>query len=173
MTQRITSAGTSVNTLPRLFSRMPKESALFERGAINLDVGGGRFETVTDFLHAKGVHNFVWDPYNRTEDHNDRVYDLLVKDGRANTATLSNVLNVIQHKRDRLRTLDVARQAIGSEGVCFITVYVGNRSGRGRRTTKGYQLNRSAKKYVSEVEEVFRDVEVAKGGLIIARDPLS
>ncbi len=171
MAQRITSAGTSINKLPRLFNQMPADSALFERGAINVDIGGGRFEAATEFLHSKGVHSFVWDPFNRDEVHNDRVWELFIATpGRADTTTLSNVLNVIRHESHRISCLEVAARAVGREGVCFITVYEGNRSNKGRKTTKGFQLNRRTKDYVSEIENVFRDVEVARGRLIIARD---
>jgi hypothetical protein len=169
--QKITSAATSVNMLPKLFSKMPAESALFERGSINIDIGGGKYETATDFMHAKGVHNFVYDPFNRSEEHNERVWDLVVADSFADTATLSNVLNVIQLKRDRIGCLMTAAQALREDGVCFITVYEGNRSGKGKKTSKGFQLNRPVRDYVSEVEEVFRDVEVMRGGIIVARDP--
>lgn len=169
-TQKITSAATSVNMLPKLFSKMPAESALFERGSINIDIGGGKYETATDFLHSKGVHNFVWDPFNRSEEHNERVWDLFIRPSGADTATLSNVLNVIRHKSHRINCLEVAARAIKSDGAVFITVYEGNRSGKGRKTTKGFQLNRPVKKYVSEVEEVFRDVDVMRGGIIVARD---
>lgn len=170
--QKITSAATSVNMLPRLFNKMPAESALFERHSINVDIGGGRFETTTDFMHAKGAHNFVWDPFNRDEEHNGKVYRRIIEPGNADTATLSNVLNVIQLKRDRIQALQVAVTAIrNGDGVCFITVYEGNRSGKGGKTTKGFQLNRRTKQYVSEVEDVFRDVDVLRGGIIVARDP--
>lgn len=170
--QKITSAGTSVNMLPRLFNKMPAGSALFERGSINVDIGGGKFETATKFLHARGVHSFVYDPFNRDEAHNDKVWAYFISQGRADTATLSNVLNVIQRKFDRLSCLGVAARAIGHEGTCYITVYEGDRSGKGRKTTRGYQLNRPTKRYVSEIGNIFRDVEVVKGGLIIVRDPL-
>lgn len=172
MAQKITSAATSVNMLPKLFSQMPSESALFERGSINVDIGGGRFETATDFLHSKGVHNFVWDPYNRSDEHNDRVWRLFIDQSLADTVTLSNVLNVIRSRVDRTDCLMTAARALKSDGVCFITVYEGNKSGKGKETSKGFQLNRRTRSYVSEVEKVFRDVDVLPRGIIVARDPL-
>lgn len=167
--QKITSAATSVNMLPRLFKRV-WEKGLWERGSLNLDIGGGKFETATDFLHSKGVHNFVYDPFNRSEEHNERVWDLLISYRFADTVTLSNVLNVIQFRRDRIKCLEVAAMALKEDGVLFITVYEGNRSGKGGRTTRGFQLNRPVKRYVSEAEDVFRDVDVMSGGIIVARD---
>ena len=74
MKQTITSAGTSVNMIPRLMKEVE-----WRRGMVNIDIGGGRFETATDFLHSIGVHNFVYDPYNRDEAHNARVRRLIEK----------------------------------------------------------------------------------------------
>jgi hypothetical protein len=169
MAQQITSAATSVNMLPRLFSKMPEESDLFQRGSINLDIGGGRFETATDFLHSKGVHNFVWDPFNRDDDHNSRVWEMIVEPGFADTVTLSNVLNVIRNPAHRIHCLEVAVKALRPWGTCFITVYEGDRSGRGKKTSKGFQLNRRTERYVFEVREVFAQVDVAKNKIIVAR----
>ena len=163
--QRITSAKTSVNMIPRLMRNIE-----FRRGAINVDIGGGRFETATDYLHSRGVHNFVYDPYNRTSHHNARVFRRVIANQIADTATMSNVLNVIQHRRHRLDALKVAATSIGHGGTVYITVYEGDGSGKGKKTSKGYQLNRKLAKYLREVKEVFTDVElVAK--MIIARFP--
>ena len=161
--QVITSAKTSLNQVPRLF-----KTVALKRGTVNLDVGGGKYDKATDYLHSLGVHNFVWDPFNRSEGHNERVYDLLVKHGQADTATLANVLNVIRYKHDRCRALDVASTAVGANGVCYITVYEGDRSGHGKKSTKGWQCNRKVASYLKEVRVVFASASVQPGGVIVA-----
>ena len=163
MRQLITSAGTSINKTPRLFKQVD-----LKRGTVNLDVGGGKYETTTDYLHGLGVHNFVYDPFNRCDKHNARVWKLLVSYSQADTATLSNVLNVIRERRHRVAALRVAGQAIGNRGVCYITVYGGDRSGRGKRTTKGWQCHRALKTYLKEVRSVFSEVIIQPGGVIVA-----
>jgi len=163
MSQTITSAATSLNQVPRLFKQVG-----LKRGTINLDVGGGKYDTATDYLHSQGVHNFVWDPFNRDLDHNSKVYDLLVANGGlADTATLANVLNVIKERCDRIEALKLASRAVGDTGVCYITVYEGNRSRRGKRTSKGWQHNKPLRFYLDEVKEVFACASI-QGGVIVA-----
>ena len=39
-------------------------------GSLNADIGGGHAEFGTDFLRDQAVTNIVWDPFNRTNEHN-------------------------------------------------------------------------------------------------------
>jgi hypothetical protein len=162
--QSHTSAKTSVNTVPRLFSRVP-----FEKGTTNLDLGGGRFDTVTHLLRKRGVQNVVFDPYNRSEEHNAQT--LARVDEGVDTVTVSNVLNVIKEKRYRIQVLRQAADAIReTDGSVYIAVYEGDRSSKGKQTSCGWQCNRPVRSYLSEVSSVFRDVSL-KNGVITARDP--
>jgi hypothetical protein len=161
--QTITSAKTSVNMIPRLM-----RTAKWCRGMINLDIGGGRFETATDYLHSLGVHNFVYDPFNRTSSHNNRVWQRIIANQVADTVTMSNVLNVIKERRHRVESLKIAAAAVGGRGPVYLTVYEGNGSGNGKKTNKGFQLNRRLAKYVREVKEVFTEVEMVDQ-MIVAR----
>ncbi|MBP0989854.1 MAG: hypothetical protein J5874_01560 [Oscillospiraceae bacterium] len=34
-------------------------------GAVNVDIGGGKFDLAADFLAQNGTRNLVFDPYNR------------------------------------------------------------------------------------------------------------
>lgn len=159
--QQFTSAKTSVNTVPRLFNKV-----LFKRGTTNFDLGGGRFDTVTTMLRKRGVDNVVFDPYNRPEEHNAQALALQV-----DTVTISNVLNVIKEKAWRREVLELAADKVRDVGgEVYIAVYEGDRSGRGKATSCGYQLNRPIRKYLGEVREVFRKVSL-KGGVIVASDP--
>jgi hypothetical protein len=160
--QEITSAATSTNMIPRLFKKVP-----FKPGSVNLDIGGGKYETATEYLHSLHVHNFVYDPFNRDISHNSKIYRMLVANSFADTATLSNVLNVIKPRQLRLDALEIASKAVGTRGICHITVYEGDRTGNGRRTTKGWQHHRKLKEYLSEAQLVFEHVGI-KGGVISA-----
>lgn len=144
--------------VPRVFKKVE-----LARGTVNLDIGGGKYETATDYLHRQGVHNFVWDKYNRSLEHNARIASMLIETGCADTATLSNVLNVIKERKFRIEALELAAQALGKGALCYITVYEGNRSGIGTKTTKGYQLNRKLKDYLREVKSVFNQVSIQDG----------
>jgi hypothetical protein len=170
--QTITSAGTSVNSLPKVFVGPGN----FEHGGINLDIGGGRFETATEYLKELGVRNLVWDPYNRTPEQNLRALaewgECVKQAGLSRTITISNVLNVIKEKPARLKVLEMAAAAVVDRWTpVYIGVYEGDRSGVGRATTRGYQLNRVRKDYLVEVKRYFNYAEV-RAGIIVASDSL-
>ena len=73
----------------------------------------------------------------------------------AETATISNVLNVIEEDAVRLKILQQANDALKDDGKLYITVFEGNKSGVGEPTTKGYQLNKPLSEYLEEVKKVF------------------
>ena len=150
-TQTITSAATSLRQVPAIFKKV-------NFSGINLDIGGGKYDEVQSYFDSEGINcqNLVYDPFNRSKDHNQSVLDK-VKTERIHTVTISNVLNVIKDKEHRLEVLKLASQA--NPIYCLITVYEGDRSGDGKETIKGYQLNRKLKDYESEIREVFRVVK--------------
>lgn len=162
--QEYKSAGTSINSsrVPALFKKV-----LWYPNGTNVDIGGGKFETATEYLAKCGVENLIYDPYNRSESHNKSVI-LKLAFNRADTATLSNVLNVIKEKDKRREVLERARKWAR---MTYITVYEGNRSGIGKESKKGcWQENRRLPDYVPEVQEVFVNVEIRNGLIVAWRD---
>jgi hypothetical protein len=161
--QEHTSAKTSVNMVPTLFKRVP------EFGKKNLDIGGGKFDTASEWLlENHGCRNLVYDPYNRTPAHNNKV---IRQAKNLDSVTISNVLNVIKEAKRRKELLAMAAHYAGPETKVYITVYEGDRSGEGRETRCGYQLHRKTEAYMREVKLFFDKVE-RKGKLIIASDPV-
>jgi len=160
--QEHTSAKTSVNMVPTLFKRVT------EFGKLNLDIGGGKFDTASEWLlENHGCKNLVYDPYNRTATQNSyalrHAHDL-------DTITVSNVLNVIKEKERRAAVLDMTAHYASPDTKVYITVYEGDRTGKGRETRCGYQLHRKTEDYIKEISEFFETVE-RKGKLIIASGP--
>lgn len=162
--QKISSAATSINSskLPAIF-RMVK----FQPDTLNLDYGGGRFDNAAEELAKINVTNLVYDPYNRSSEHNQDVLKQVRANGGADTVTISNVLNVIAEPEARQTVLRNAKKLVKSGGKVYITVYEGNKSGSGSETKAGYQLNKDTKDYVDEISQVFDNV-TRKGKLIIA-----
>lgn len=162
--QEFTSAKTSINSkkLPAIFSMIH-----LEPDTVNIDYGGGRFDNATDYLAQQKVHNFVYDPYNRTSEHNNEVLNTLSKNGGADTATLSNVLNVIKEQEARNNVLQNLAKLTKPGGKIYITVYEGTGKGNEGATSSGYQLNRKTEDYLEEVRSVFPDA-VRHGKLIVA-----
>lgn len=164
ISQEFTSENTSINStkLPAVFKMVS-----FEPGTTNIDYGGGRFDNVADYLTQYDVINLVYDPYNRTPEHNKEVIRTLRRAGGADTATCSNVLNVIKEPEVRKNVLENISKIVKPGGKVYITVYEGSGKGDEGPTKSGYQLNRKTADYLEEIQEVFPDAK-RKGKLIVA-----
>ena len=162
--QEFTSENTSINSgkLPAIFSMVN-----FEPNTVNLDYGGGKFDNVADYLSQYDIVNLVFDPYNRTRKHNSEVIDILKEIGGANTATCSNVLNVIKEPEARLQVLENISDLVRPDGKVYFTVYEGDGKGNEGPTGSGYQLRRKTEEYLDEIRQVFPDAK-RKGKLIFA-----
>lgn len=160
--QEFTSENTSINSkkLPAIFNMVT-----FNPGTINLDYGGGRFNNVAEYLKQYDVINLVYDPYNRSSEHNQEVIRLIREHGGADTATCSNVLNVIKEPEVRLNVLKNISKLVKSGGTVYITVYEGKGNNAEGPTKSGYQLNRKTADYLEEIQQVFPDAK-RKGKLI-------
>lgn len=168
--QKYNSAVTSINStkLPALFTN---SNAKFKDGGINLDVGGGKFDNVADYLLDKfNCTNLVYDPYNRTAQHNNEVLKQVKDNGGANTTTCSNVLNVIAEPEAREDVIRNCYNNLKSGGTAYFTVYKGNGSGQGKANDKrqSYQTNMPLEDYLPEIENVFGNA-TKRGTIIIAK----
>lgn len=160
MVQEYLSRNTSINAnrVPAIFRKIPWTPGR------NVDIGGGKYDTATRFLEPLGVRNLIFDPHNRSEQHNRNVVMDVAIYG-ADTATISNVLNVIKERSNRIEVLKTAKRWAKKT---YIGVYEGDKSGTGRETKKGcWQENRVLADYIPEVREVFSNVEI-RNGMIIA-----
>lgn len=160
--QEFTSENTSINSkkLPAVFNMVS-----FNPGTVNLDYGGGRFDNVAEYLEQYDVVNLVYDPYNRSSEHNREVIRLIREHGGADTATCSNVLNVIKEREVRLNVLKNISKLVKAGGTIYITVYEGKGNNEGTPTKSGYQLNRKTADYLEEIQEVFPECK-RRGKLI-------
>lgn len=165
MKQKYNSANTSVNSkrVPALFRRIN-----WYPGMINFDNGGGKFDTATWHLHILGVKNLVYDPFNRSEEHNNAVLKC-VAGKPVHSSTLANVLNVIAEPKVRLGILRRSYDALDHCGVLYVWIYEGDKSGVGRETKRGcWQENRRTKSYTEEILKVFDEVIDIDGNMITA-----
>ena len=169
MNQPITSAATSLKQVPAILRLIEKAASNPHWIGINnlLDYGGGKYDLLTRELAKRGVNNLVYDPFNRSEDHNEMVRWLLKHHG-ADAAICSNVLNVIRGLAVRRAVLQDIKSMTVSYGEVFFTVYEGDGSSVGRKTSKGWQANRPTKNYLREIRQEFTNVKII-GKLIVAR----
>lgn len=165
--QEITSGKTSIKQVAGLFK---DKNVKF--GKANIDVGGGRFNLVTEYLAERGTENMVFDPYNRGIDENTETLRYLQSGNHADTATCANVLNVIREADARANVILEVAKCIGDNGTAYFTVYEGDGSGVGKRTSAGWQNNRKTPDYIDEISRYFDHVQ-RKGKLIIATQPKS
>ena len=163
--QEITSAETSINKqkVAGGFTTLTKENA-FKEGHVNLDIGGGSFDNANTLLNRSKAKNLVYDPFNRSSEHNRKVVDQ-VSGGKSDSVTLFNVLNVIKEKANINKVLKQAENAVKEDGAVYISVYdkSGKGTGKGEATGKGWQRNQKLKDYLPMVKEIFPNATVEKG----------
>lgn len=165
MKQEFTSAATSINSvkLPAVFSKLPTAPA----PAVILDFGCGKY---TDHIRAAlpaGTEYLPFDVYNQPQHINDatmrRAAELRAQ-GTPITVVCSNVLNVIKEDAIIEEIADQLTCLPGPDGVAFITVYEGNRSGRGRQTGPDqYQRNEKLREYL----RFFPHAEIRNGMIVL------
>ena len=162
--QEFDSAATSINSskLPAIYKMVN-----FNEGDVVIDFGGGRFDNAVEYIKDKGATLVVYDPYNRSAEHNEQVLATLEENGGADAAVNSNVLNVIKEPEARKAVLQNIKQLTKPGAPIYITVYEGRGDGVEGPTKSGYQLNRKTEGYLDEVREVFPDA-IRKGKLIVA-----
>lgn len=162
--QEFNSAATSINSnkLPAVYNMVK-----FNPGDVVVDFGGGRFDNAVNYLKDQDVTLLVYDPYNRSAEHNKEVLKVLREHGGADAAVNSNVLNVIKEPEARNAVLQNIKKITKKGAPIYITVYEGTGKGNEGPTKSGYQLNRKTADYMDEISQVFSNVK-RKGKLITA-----
>lgn len=167
--QEFTSERTSINStkLPAIYSLVN-----FPKGSVVIDFGGGKFDIGTEYLEEQGCEGYIYDPYNRSSQHNRSVLKALRSHGGADIALCSNVLNVIKEPEARIQVLKNIAKITKPGGKVYITVYEGSGKGNEGATKSGYQLNRKTADYLEEIQSIFPDAQ-RKGKLISATNSSS
>lgn len=163
MKQQYTSKETSISTVNKVYTNM-----YFAPGSIILDYGGGKYDKNVEYMQSKGCKVLVYDPYNRTEEHNRAVMEY-VKNNSIDYVVCSNVLNVIKEDsvvQEVLTDIHNIQEVNKDKCVVYIKVYEGNKSGIGKQTKKGYQRNLSTKNYLSLVSKFLPKCIIKKGTII-------
>ena len=140
------------------------------RGTANLDYGGGKYDKGTEFLRTRGVENHVFDPFNRTREHNDAVLGKF-KDKAADSATVANVLNVIKEPMLRAVAIRHSSAHVRDGGKIHFSVYAGDRSGKGEQTRDGWQNNMPLRDYLAEVRAVHPDADIYGNAIVATKRP--
>lgn len=167
MDQEFTSKDTSLPQVAGILKLVDRAYPdLLKKGVRVLDYGGGKYDYMTEKLAERGISGLVYDPFNRTEEHNKAVWDAFSHPRpTADVAFCANVLNVIKEPKVRVRAYRNLK-VLCQTGPIFFTVHEGKKDSRGRKTTRGWQANRPTKNYVPELRKEFGTVQ-RKGKLLI------
>jgi hypothetical protein len=155
---------TARNQLPAIFGRVSRLAG-WERDTVNLDIGSGPYNKLTEALKEQGVTNLPYDPYALSLLTN--LSNIREASKGVDTVTLSNVLNVLQTETQMLGVLRLAREYVKDNGTVYIAVWPGNGTGIAGKTRDGYQQNKRLKQYLAIVRMVFS--AETSGGMIIAK----
>ena len=151
---------TNSHKLPFAFTHLNKEG-VFKKGSVNIDIGGGIYNEAEELLKKSNAINLVYDPHNRTKEHNDKVLNI-VSNKKADTATINSVLNVIDNEVTQLKVLNQAKNTVKQNGKILISVYQGNKDGVGKDTIEGFQQNKKTSEYLDLIRRVFPDAMINK-----------
>lgn len=140
MKQRFTSKQTSINSTkaPAVYSMKRAVNVMTEKTVV--DIGGGRFDTAAEAARVYGAAVSIYDPFNRTPEHNAAVLA-----GSYDVAVISNVLNVIDSEAARG---DVVRLAA-------------------TKAADSWQENRRTADYMDEIAAALPGWNVARFGRLI------
>lgn len=173
--QEYSSKATAINgkqgRLPAIFQKIH-----WTPGTNHLDYGGGTIESLEiahAFLSQKKVNLYFMDKYNMSEEYNEYTKEGLIKAGGADTVTLSNVLNVIQERNERIRILRDIWGLMKQTGFLYIKVYTGTKKQQekgGRKTGPDqYQNFLPLEWYLEECNQVFKYVWIDRGIIICSK----
>jgi len=166
MKQEYSSAKTSIKQVPAGFKIVDKYFG-WQPHTINFDIGGGKYDLMTEALKEKDVDNLIFDPYNRSQKHNDDVLKACRLFG-ANTVTIFNVLNVIKEYEMQINVLNLALEAVRDDGMVFVRSTYMNPAKRSGVTKSGtFQHYLTMKEYLEIVQKVFPTAKL-KYGIIYA-----
>ena len=164
MLQEYTSAKTSIKQVPAGFKIVDKYFG-WKPDTTNLDIGGGKYDLMTDALKEKGVTNLVYDPYNRSLVDNLKVV-YRITETSVDTVTIFNVLNVIKERMIQSQLLFMAKSALKDGGVLYVRSTYKNPAKQSGVTKSGtFQHYLTQQDYLEIVKEVFPGA-ILKYGII-------
>ena len=160
MWQKYTSAKSSIKQVPAGFKIVDKHFG-WQPNTFNFDIGGGKYDLMTEKLLEKNVTNLIFDPYNRNLTHNLDVIRTIFKNGGIDTATIFNVLNVIKEPEIQLTVLNMAKAALKKGGIVFVRSTYMNPAKVSGVTKKGtFQHYKTQKEYLDIVKEIFPNAKL-------------
>ncbi|MFA5366573.1 MAG: hypothetical protein WC333_01555 [Dehalococcoidia bacterium] len=165
--QEYCSAKSCIKQIPAGFGIVSKYFG-WKPNTVNFDIGGGKYDLMTEKLKEKGVTNLVYDPYNRSQIHNIVVTNNVIFNNGVNTVTIFNVLNVIMEKEIQLKVIKMAYNALKTGGMLFVrSTYMNPAKASGLTKSGTFQHYLTQIDYLKIVRQIFPHAEL-KHGIIFA-----
>ncbi len=162
MLQEYTSAKSCIKQVPAGFKIVHKYYG-WEENTINFDIGGGKYDLMTNRLKELGVTNLIFDPYNRSLKHNSDVIEICRRFG-ADTVTIFNVLNVIKEREMQINVLNLALEVLKDGGRLFVrSTYMNPNKASGATKSGTFQHYLTMRDYLEIVKEVFPNAKLEHG----------
>ena len=161
--QEFTSAKSSIKQVPAGFKIVDKHFG-WQPNTFNFDIGGGKYDLMTEKLLEKNVTNLIFDPYNRSLTHNLDVIRTIFRNGGIDTATIFNVLNVIKEHEIQQTVLNMTKAALKKGGYVFVKSTYKNPAKVSGVTKKGtFQHYKTQKEYLEIVKGIFPNAKLEHG----------
>jgi hypothetical protein len=168
MQQKYSSAKTSLKQVPAGIKIVDQRFG-WQANTINFDIGGGKYDLMTKKLLEKNVTNLVFDPYNRSQEHNEQILSICRR-FLADTVTIFNVLNVIEEYDIQIAVLNLALEMLKDGGMLYVRSTYMNPKGKSGVTKSGtFQHHKTQKEYLEIVKQVFPKAELKYGIIYVKK----
>lgn len=161
MNQEYTSKDTSINTITRVYKTVDISNKVI------LDYGGGKYDTNKEYVSQFNSVLYVYDPFNRKDDENAFSIQKILENNGADIVVCANVLNVIKEDEIIKNILIDLFYYLKKNGIIYIQIYEGNKSGIGTVTSRGYQRNQKTQDYLDFIDDVYKSKSIIRHGNII------
>lgn len=165
MKQKVTSAETSRPQIARGIKIAIQNAAPWRQ--VVLDFGAGKYNNAKDYVESMGHIYLAYDPYNRSESQNR--YALTRAMEHCDIITVNNVLNVLDAPHITHSVLAQIELIADYNTIVIFTVYEGNKSGRGKYTKCGFQMNWKTKQYITYIKAHFENVEIHNNAIFATK----
>ena len=161
--------------LDELVEKVAPDKPMWISGGINAAIGGGASQEATNILlNRHGVTNVVYDPANRSPEHNEEAAKL-IRGGQADTATVASVMNSGVSDDVRAHAIELAADAIKPNGSAYfwVTEHAANRYAESYRGFVN-QVKKNFGEVISNESTAYKDGERigSYDRLIVARKPI-
>ena len=153
-----TSANTSIKQVPAMTKKLIAAERIIAGDRV-FDYGCGKWPELS---HAVMPYNTMYYPYDPWHQPSWITDVILHHAEECNIVLCNNVLNVLED----FSQIFPAMLWMFKSPIFYFSIYEGNKSGIGKKTSKGYQRNEKKAVYEERLGRFFHNVKKYKGGFV-------